>query len=1162
MYLSQIQISGFKSFLNKTVIELEKNKITVVIGPNGGGKSNIFDAVRWAIGEQSMKSLRSPSTADIIFSGSEDRIAVNLAQVHLNFINDEEIEIPKYGKINELQISRKLFRDGNNQYLINQTQCRLLDVKMLLMDLGLSYAGYSFIEQGNVTQIVNNTAEENRKIIEEAAGLMKFKTLKKESENKLQNTKNNLDRVEDRRIELEEQNQKLYSQAEVVDEYLQIKGRIDLLKKQIFSYQWQAAKKILNRGLQTRKTNLPDVTKGISAELEKSIDEQEQKITNQNKTNQNLQNSYQQTDTEFQKLESELKTKEDIFNKFDQLLLEQENENEVLKKKSKELQTELSVLQQKETNLVQEINKYRENKLQLKAELDKFTLQNNQIQNSKNTLVAKQQEIDLNLAKNQTNIEFLINKISEQTHKKQLAFSKENREKLIFTWREKKAILKKLADLKKEQVILENENNELTDLVTKNSKVEQENKQKLEQLKTNVIRLEQTILHKKDFFELEKSIEEFKKKMSDDQELAKMIGFRGFLRDLITIKQSAPREVFHLFDNFFSVVLFDSKAYLNQIIKTVESLEVNQIQILFLDSISKPIKSNKQLIQYFSFADNLEKLQDFFAKIQTLSMNSVDLVAGNSFYTEKLFSLFPLLLEYKNNKISTISEKYTNFKNSIIELDQQFKIKKTEQETLNLQIGKVELELQQQKIDLKTAIKTLESLRKEISATEQKFWKLENEYFNQRKVMQEWKSSGSENENLKQELVKQKLKSENLKKEKDNLLKQISTIAKNFIENKQILTKTQTKDKENEIKLSELLVRQQYLTTNLKKTNEDLKYTEKIQQKKAASIVEFIAGSKNNKQLQELKLKLKQKEEEKNNIQQKLREQRVFATDLHSKHQELKRDFLKISTRLKEEEKIFNNAEIEIAQYSEKMKSYEEQLQENFNTTAEEVLRYFSEEYFSTTKAKQELSKLQLKMPLYSDINLAAKTEYKAVNEKLTFFNEQKKDLEDSCQAILESIVELDKNSKETFLQMYHNVNQVFQKLFAIVFEEGKAFLKLTNEADTLNTGVELFAQPKGKRMQHLRLFSSGEKSLIGLVYIFAVLTVNPSLFCFLDEVDAALDMANVNRIVSVIKEIAKNNQILMITHNHRTIVAGDIFFGVSMAEKGISQVFSVEKPI
>ena len=195
MYLSKIVISGFKSFLEKTVVELERDKITVVMGPNGCGKSNIFDAVRWAIGEQSMKSLRSPSSEDIIFSGAQKAAAVNLAQVQLHFLNDEEKDLPKYGKISEIQISRKLFRDGNNQYSINQRNCRLLDVRTLLMDMGVSYTGYSFIEQGSVTQIAQSKPEEKRRIIEEAAGLMKFKTLKKEAENKLGQAQQNLDRV-------------------------------------------------------------------------------------------------------------------------------------------------------------------------------------------------------------------------------------------------------------------------------------------------------------------------------------------------------------------------------------------------------------------------------------------------------------------------------------------------------------------------------------------------------------------------------------------------------------------------------------------------------------------------------------------------------------------------------------------------------------------------------------------------------------------------------------------------------------------------------------------------------------------------------------------------------------------------------------------------------
>ena len=274
----------------------------------------------------------------------------------LNFINDEKKELPKYGAINEIQISRKLFRDGTNQYFINQTPCRLLDLKTTLSDLGVSYSGYSFIEQGNVAQIVNNKPEDNRTILEEAAGLMKFKLLKKDAESKLAISRQNLIRIEDRRVELEEQQQKLSKQAEVVEEYLAIKGRIELLRKQTLAYQWTVAKKNLGVAMQQRKEYLPEITRGKISQRNNEISSLELTINKENEELANLRESLLAVETEYQKTSNELNTKKQLFSQSDQLLSQQQEEKKFLEDKNQTIIADLTEIKTAQNNLTKQIN--------------------------------------------------------------------------------------------------------------------------------------------------------------------------------------------------------------------------------------------------------------------------------------------------------------------------------------------------------------------------------------------------------------------------------------------------------------------------------------------------------------------------------------------------------------------------------------------------------------------------------------------------------------------------------------------------------------------------------------------------------------------------------------------------------------------------------------
>ena len=1160
MYLSQIKIAGFKSFLEKTVIELKKNQITILVGPNGCGKSNVFDAVRWAIGEQSLKSLRTGKTEDVIFSGSESAAAVNLAQVHLNFINDEKKELPKYGAINEIQISRKLFRDGTNQYFINQTPCRLLDLKTTLLDLGVSYSGYSFIEQGNVAQIVNNKPEDNRTILEEAAGLMKFKLLKKDAENKLAMSRQNLIRIEDRRVELEEQQQKLSKQAEVVEEYLAIKGRIELLRKQTLAYQWTVAKKNLGVAMQQRKEYLPEITRGKISQINNEISSLELTINKENEELTNLRESLLAVENEYQKTSNELNTKKQLFSQSDQLLSQQQEEKKILEDKNQTIIADLTEIKTAQNNLTKQINELQNEEQKYQNILSLLNEKENKIKIEKENINKKEQQIELNFAQKKGFINSQESKLNELIT--DVTNKNSNKEMLLKYWRQRnqqRELLNKCkADLLKlEQKVIETRTAKQT--AEQQKDIEQTN---LHNLKTAIVELEQNLLYIKKNTIIDSHLAIVKEFFDNNKDLAKKVGFVGILGELITInqnisnQQTTPREIFHIFDRFFSVLLFKDNNNLNQIIEILENLSIENSKLLFLNLIQEEELIADSLGQYLIFPKELNKLQYFFNKvIQNQSFANLK----SSFYTQKIFSLFPQLLEYQDSKILTLTEKQQEYKQNILDLENNLLIKQQDYQSKLTSLNQIITTINKHGQVLENTESCIKQEQIKITELEKKYWELTKILNEERNKSKNRFKQKKEINVLEKLLIKEKNNLTNLEEQKIDLKKIIQEVDQKEINIKKEENEESFKLQNINKQLVSYQSQSQYNLELLKKVEQDLAFNQELSKKKIHQLKELEDVTKSKAGFTNLETILAENKNKKENFQKKIDSQKELVLELQGKKQLASNEVGLLTEKLQREDKIYQKTDIDITQSTTKMDNFAEQLKDIYKMTPEEVNNYLADPDFNLTDAKKELEKCQKQMPLFAQINLAAKEEYLKVNEKFQFYNEQKEDLATSHQALVSSIAEIDKNSKDTFYKVYLEVNEVFQRLFSLVFVDGKAELRLNDDNDLLQTGVEIFAQPAGKKMQNLNSFSSGERSLIGLIFIFALLTTNPNIFCFLDEVDAALDLSNVNRITAVIKEIAKKNQIIMITHNQKTMLVGDIIFGVSMLKEGVSQLFSVD---
>ena len=731
------------------------------MGPNGCGKSNIFDAVRWAIGEQSMKSLRSPSSEDIIFSGAQKAAAVNLAQVQLHFLNDEEKDLPKYGKISEIQISRKLFRDGNNQYSINQRNCRLLDVRTLLMDMGVSYTGYSFIEQGSVTQIAQSKPEEKRRIIEEAAGLMKFKTLKKEAENKLGQAQQNLDRVEDQRLELEKQDKKLSRQAKLAEEYAQVQGRLNLLKRQILAYQYQEAQESLQELMQKRQEFSLDATKQKITALEVFLEKVGEQTTGNIQKVKSSENYYLELDQQLQKILTEKKIKEQLFAESETWLGKQGEEKKTILDKITEIQEELkqyqNLAEKEELASLEKTKKEEKKKLLDLQEILKPLLF------KKNKLFKSYQELDRTFAQKQSLIEF---QTKELKIVKQIEISDALDKSVIRAKQEETAQAQLLKELKEKQKELEHKREQEQNLLKEKQSLYEKDKNNQNELQNLLLELKQKLAHKKEIFAFKDSLATVQNHFTS--KLAQEIGFVGILGDLVSVQKNAPREIFHFFDRFFSCVIFSYQKELPQIIKILETLKIHSLEMIFLDAITPPAKSSSQdsfstQLQFSKKTQeqeiaqkDLESLKCFFSSIvsfQTLPLKS----ETHPFSSPNICSSFPNLLEYKDTKNLTHSEKYSSHLDSLSALETQLDTMPKKLDMLNSNIKKLQTDIQTQNTSLENLESTSKKSQADISVANEKYWQLKNHVLNESKKIEQQKNLKQQRENTQKQLLRLQL---------------------------------------------------------------------------------------------------------------------------------------------------------------------------------------------------------------------------------------------------------------------------------------------------------------------------------------------------------------------------------------------------------------------
>ncbi|OPJ65525.1 chromosome segregation protein SMC [Clostridium chromiireducens] len=1181
MFLKSLEIRGFKSFADKTELKFRKG-VTAVVGPNGSGKSNISDAVRWVLGEQSVKVLRGGKMEDVIFAGTQFRKPVGLAQVSLTLDNSDEKLATEY---NEVTVSRRIFRSGESEYLINNSKCRLKDVTNLFVDTGIGKEGYSLIGQGKIEAILSGRPEDRRSLLEEAAGIVKYKNRKEEAEKKLSNTDDNLVRINDILSTYKDRIEPLRIEREKALEFNELSK--DLKKKEVSIIvhtinKMEEELKNFNEDLQSRTKEIEEKRKEISSdklklkELENEIEKLEKKNLEDKEQYYSLKELISENEKGIQLYHERIKSFEEKINRNNYELndisikINQISENKIVLKEELANRLEEQKLKNQDILNLEEYNTQNSMELkkieeQLKSlregefELlrsnsdikNEITILNKDIslrEEKKETLNSSISSLENNIVINLATYKDLSNDIESKKDKIKLLNLK------IIDDKKKLGILS--ANLTKK----ENELRELNRVLTK--------------LDANRSMLENLEKHYEGYNRSVKSLmESIHKERIAEADDTKVLG------EIFTVDKRYETAIEIALGAAISNVITKNEEVAKVLIGYLKKNNLGRATFLPLNIIKgRKLELDRNITSangYIGIASDIISYNKEYSNIidyalgRTIICSNMDSalnIARIGKYNYKIVTLEGEVInpggaltggsiKGKNSNvlgrkreieelIENISEKKKHceelantvqaLKNEIKNLDESILNQRDEVHERNIELTKKESEMNGLQSDTDTLKRNLEMAKEELKRTVN-----EKEMYLQKLMIKENEIKSIENENTSNKSKSTEL--ENLIKAK---LQEVNDCESNL-----------TEMKINKATLDEAIENKKNEFSRMEKEIHDFKVKNELLNKENAESRNSIEGlnldievknkniNDNTIIINKLELNFKDEEILKEKLKQDFKDKDNLISgildEVSVKEMEVNKKEIVKAKKEADKEHIYKklNEELEL--------TYAEALDICESVTDEEALR----QEISITKGK--ITKLGL-------VNLAAIEEYEEIKEKYEFMSTQAEDLENAKKELIGVIEEMTSEMKILFKENFKVLNYNFNETFKDLFKGGSAELIL-GEGDELTANIDINVEPPGKRLQNINLMSGGEKVLSAIALLFAILKMKPTPFCILDEIEAALDDANVYRYAEFLKMFSQNTQFIIITHRKGTMEVSDIIYGVTMEEKGISKVVSVD---
>ncbi len=1179
MYLKRLEMQGFKSFADKTILEFMPG-FTVVIGPNGSGKSNIVDCIKWVLGEQSMKTLRTGKSSDIIFLGTQNRKSLGYAEASLIFDNsDGKLPI----EYTEVTITRKIYRSGETGYFINKVPCRLKDVLELFMDTGIGKDGYSIIGQGKIDDILSTKSEDRRNVFEEAAGIVKYKTRKEESEKKLEHTKLNLLRINDILTEIEANLVPLKEQSDKARKYLDLKQELKNIEVGLFTYNIEKYKKDIQKIIEdtssiTESCNVEEgkleKIKIIKEELKNTIDELTEKIESmqnigfesQKKQEQinsdinvfkskieNNEQNIERYNKEIQELQNKIKnSEEEITSKIDKRTSLKESKEKFLnelKEKQKELNKIMETFSDKELKIEESKRKVEENtdkKYNLESDIK---AQNANISNVDRRILQIQKEISSNISE-KDRISFVKNDIQKEFYEAQ---------------KNKNDATKQLESIDEKKQNVEN--------LIKNYDIKINNFTQEMRMKESRHRfLVETEKEKEGYA---RSVKALLKDCENIQELGN--GMNGALADLIDVPEKYQTAIEMALGASLQNIVTENEQDAKKLIDYLRKNNLGRASFL-------PITAVKG-----------RKIENIKGKNPGIQGIASDLIKYDKKYEQIIFSLLGRILIVDNMENAILVAKNNNYSFRIVTIDGDI---------INPSGGMTGGSVAKKTINILGRSKEIEKLSKEIEVLKDKIKEINNEkngvLVSSKEVLEKeqeltkklqeieitynvqlQKQEGIDNEILRIEKTIEKLKKEeeSLKSQKEEIqenivvnTKNIESINKINEELQDVISKFASVNKETQNKVDNL----NFDITNLKISVSSFDESENSIEEITNMINQEIKNNKNNVQIKEKQIEESKKEIENLNIKieysiKKIEQIKQDVKNSGNNIEQLRQDRIKANEKLDAKEKeqseefsIIEDLKSQIVKLDARKNKIDEDLNEEVNKLWEEyeLTPNATDEFTkpeNITLTQRKVNNLHAEIRDLGSINIGSIEEYKNLQKRYDFMCEQRLDLENTMSKLNKMIIDITNTMKEQFKEKFAIINKNFGEVFKELFGGGKASISLEDENNVLECGIDIIAQPPGKKLQNMLSLSGGERAFTAIALLFAILKMNPAPFCVLDEIEAALDDVNVYRYAEFLKKFSPDTQFLVITHRKGTMEAADTVYGVTMEEKGISKLLSIK---
>ena len=1176
MYLKSIEVNGFKSFAHKMIFKFEHG-ITGIVGPNGSGKSNVADAVRWVLGEQRAKQLRGSKMEDVIFAGTELRKPMGSAYVAITLDNsDHSLPI----QFEEVTVARRVYRSGESEYLINGSACRRKDIVELFFDTGIGKEGYSIIGQGQIEQILSGKPEDRRELFDEAAGIVKYKKNKLETQKSLEIERENLVRVTDILAELERQVGPLKKQSERAREYLLLRDQLkdEDVKRFLFENRnLEQELKDLNEKIEIAQREMEQADQALSKAKEKygkqeefldnlkqeietiAAEISEMKITKQQKEGQ-IQVLKEQINTERMRENMYLESKDKLFKELNEKkaqLKRFEAETEEIRKEYESVmeqkiqkESEVALYQKQIQDLEREqeeiqirVNAVREGRMRVAGAIERSQTVKEQLNVRISGLEHQMEELQQQIKQHQDKKDFSIEKIKEIKDKKdQLEIQRRNAKRIEETL---------LSERRQIQVEMD------------------QKREKYHRIRSNYETMRNMAERYDGYgFGIKKVMEQ----------QAVTPGIIGAVADIIKVEAKYETAIETALGGSIQNIVTDTQETAKKMIGYLKKNRYGRVTFLPLDAVKGKEFTREEILSESGvigaanqLAEYDEAYKDLFASLLGQSLVVEDMDAGIRIANKYHHSIRIVTLEGDSlNRGGSMSGGAFKNKSNLLGRAREVEELKGRLDKWTKAIGKDEEKYNENEKKLKEYQQNMVDLEKEIQEIS---LELNTQQMSQSAI-----------ESRQEELAKRQ---EQLVLQRDKLIEELGTAKEDADRLQDEQTDLESANEQDEERIKEIDQKLEYLRKcaekhamevskvhmRLSQESQKLEFQENNQERVRSEIEhlneEFKENQKDAGNVNDNVKALKQQIEDLKDSCKEMEQKIITDQTRHQKMQEevktkevLYKDILKEREEMMERvsgyDKEIYRLESQRDGRKQKKKELLDYMWENYEITYHQAKQRIDlDETESLSKIKETIGELKNQIKDLGPVNINAIEDYKEVSERYEFMQKQHEDIVTAEAHLAGLMEELEEAMRRQFNEKFKDIQRVFQEVFVELFGGGEARLELTDD-DVLESGIRIIAQPPGKKLQNMMQLSGGEKALTAISLLFAIQNLKPSPFCLLDEIEAALDDSNVTRFAKYLHKLTKDTQFIVITHRRGTMMAADVLYGITMQEKGISTQVSV----